>query len=142
MPLDAGNDIPVFRVLVIGSGIDARRLAALVPEPIEVSTGATDPDCVVLGHADGERVRRVAAAYPRALLLVASPLVPAAGVFAAGAAACVGDADPRLVAAHVRALWRRRGARQADPRQDAAVGGAEPDPPTGVRDDASGDRLA
>jgi hypothetical protein len=122
MPLDAGGDIPVFRVLVIGTGIDAGRLAALAPESIEVSTDVTDPDCVVLGHPDGEGVRRAAAAYPRALLLVVAPMVPAAGVFAAGAAACIDGADPRLVAAQVRALWRRRGARQVEPGHGSAAG--------------------
>jgi hypothetical protein len=101
---------PAFVVVVSGTGLRAATLAVLVSAPIVVVTAHRDPDCVIVVGADEPRVRAVRAAHPCALLLVVSPSVPAAAVLAAGATACVADTDPRLVAAQLRALWRRFGA--------------------------------
>lgn len=132
-----------FTVLVTGPGLEAGTLAGLLPAPIGVAARHPDPDCVVVACPDGARVRALRAAWPRALLLAVSPLASAGAVFAAGAAACVGDADPRLVAAQIRALWRRFGAGQPQPREGAAARcGAEPDVAAGLPDGPCHDRQA
>lgn len=137
------TDTRAFTVLVAGAGLDSEALAALAPDPIEVRAHAGRPACVVIGYADAAQVRAALAAYPDALVLAVAPLEPAATVFAAGAAACVREADLRVVAAQLRALWRRWRAGQPQPGEgSAAVRRSEPDLPTGLGDRARGDRQS
>jgi hypothetical protein len=132
---------PAFVVVVTGTGLQAGALALSVSAPIAVVTAHRDPDCVIVADADEDWVRAVRAAHPRALVLAVSPSASAAAVLAAGAAACVADADTRLVAAQLRALWRRFGARLAQPGQGAAaVRRAEPDLAARLADRTSHDR--
>lgn len=133
-------DTPLFTVLVAGPGLDPGMLAALAPDPIKIYADVADPDCVVIGYADDEQVRAVHEAHPRTLVLSVAPLVPVAAVFAAGAEACLRDADPRLVVAQLRALWRSFGPRQPRPGQGAAaVRRAESDLAAGPPDHAGHD---
>lgn len=67
-------------------------------------------------------------------MLAVTPSTSAAAMLAAGATACVTEADPRLVAAQLRALWRRFGAGRPQRREDAA---AEPVLPAGLADRAN-----